>query len=263
MSSILTTYGTNYGNDASTRTSSFGDYNAGMMMNHLPPRTEAEQAAYNTQEFTQRHYAVMEMMPPLLPSGYFTSDTSCYRQNTGMGQLNTMFELKQPSGVNPEILGSRHADVGATASMWSNYRRQLGTVFRDVADGQLERASGTMLELSQWLLTRVVELGLHQDNPSLHEVRLSLWDDFNHGWLALAFQQKELMTSRRNISNPRRLMTKAKIEELGDELVRLCDRLERHGLVDYQYGVWEEQIEAALEECLDVFEDIESRASND
>lgn len=29
---------------------------------------------------------------------------------------------------------------------------------------------------------------------------------------------------------------------MGDELVRLCDGIERHGLVDYQYGVWEEQI---------------------
>jgi hypothetical protein len=42
-------------------------------------------------------------------------------------------------------------------------------------------------------------------------------------------------------------MTKDQIEEMGDELVRLCDGLERHGLVDYQYGVWEEQIEAGMQ----------------
>ena len=29
---------------------------------------------------------------------------------------------------------------------------------------------------------------------------------------------------------------------MGDELVRLCDGLERHGLVNYQIGVWEEEI---------------------
>jgi hypothetical protein len=29
---------------------------------------------------------------------------------------------------------------------------------------------------------------------------------------------------------------------MGKDLVRLCDSIERHGLVDYQYGVWEEQI---------------------
>lgn len=29
---------------------------------------------------------------------------------------------------------------------------------------------------------------------------------------------------------------------MGAEIVRLCDGVERHGLVDYQYGVLEEQI---------------------
>jgi hypothetical protein len=37
-------------------------------------------------------------------------------------------------------------------------------------------------------------------------------------------------------------MSQATVEKLGSELVRLCDGLERHGLVDYQYGVWEDQI---------------------
>ena len=32
------------------------------------------------------------------------------------------------------------------------------------------------------------------------------------------------------------------LKKMGKELVRLCDSIERHGLVDYQYGVWEEQI---------------------
>ena len=32
------------------------------------------------------------------------------------------------------------------------------------------------------------------------------------------------------------------LEEMGKELVRLCDGLEKFGLVDYQLGVWEEQI---------------------
>lgn len=29
---------------------------------------------------------------------------------------------------------------------------------------------------------------------------------------------------------------------MGRELIRLCDGMERHGLVDYQIGVWEEEI---------------------
>lgn len=37
-------------------------------------------------------------------------------------------------------------------------------------------------------------------------------------------------------------ISKEELVKMGKELVRLCDGIERHGLVDYQYGVWEEQI---------------------
>jgi hypothetical protein len=70
-------------------------------------------------------------------------------------------------------------------------------------------------------------------------------------------------------------MSQETIKKLGNELIRLCDGIECHGLVDYQYGVWEDQIESSkenlqirlslfycadnpvlvLEECLDLFED--------
>lgn len=32
------------------------------------------------------------------------------------------------------------------------------------------------------------------------------------------------------------------METMGKELIRLCDTMEKHGLVDYQMGVWEEEI---------------------
>lgn len=61
------------------------------------------------------------------------------------------------------------------------------------------------------------------------------------------------------------------LKKMGKELVRLCDGIERHGLVDYEYGVWEEHIVASelaqperslalltafavIEECLDLYE---------
>lgn len=34
------------------------------------------------------------------------------------------------------------------------------------------------------------------------------------------------------------------VKRMGDELIRLCDGIERHGLVDYQFGVWEDEIES-------------------
>ena len=41
---------------------------------------------------------------------------------------------------------------------------------------------------------------------------------------------------------PQYLLEKEFLERMGRELVRLCDLMERHGLVDYQMGVWEEEI---------------------
>lgn len=41
---------------------------------------------------------------------------------------------------------------------------------------------------------------------------------------------------------PRDILREEFLNRMGSELVRLCDSMERHGLVDYQMGVWEEEI---------------------
>lgn len=37
-----------------------------------------------------------------------------------------------------------------------------------------------------------------------------------------------------------------------EELISLCDQIEQHGLVDYDMGVWEEQIVTLYSQCLDL-----------
>lgn len=54
--------------------------------------------------------------------------------------------------------------------------------------------------------------------------------------------QKDLMEPGRQLQRSQTLVPKEGLEKMGKELVRLCDGIERHGLVDYQYGVWEQQI---------------------
>jgi len=55
-------------------------------------------------------------------------------------------------------------------------------------------------------------------------------------------RQKEMMESGQQLQRPQNLIPQEGLEKMGKELIRLCDGIERHGLVDYQYGVWEEQI---------------------
>jgi hypothetical protein len=73
-----------------------------------------------------------------------------------------------------------------------------------------------------------------------------MWNDFNTCWMAVLQKQKDMTRQMLETGrSPRRrysLMAEPFLEKLGRELVRLCDGMERHGLVDYQMGVWEEEI---------------------
>jgi hypothetical protein len=44
------------------------------------------------------------------------------------------------------------------------------------------------------------------------------------------------------LREPQSIMGPRDLERLSSELVRLCDSVEKHGLVDYQMGVAEEDI---------------------
>ena len=44
------------------------------------------------------------------------------------------------------------------------------------------------------------------------------------------------------LREPQSIMSLRDLERLASELVRLCDSVEKHGLVDYQMGVAEEEI---------------------
>lgn len=110
------------------------------------------------------------------------------------------------------------------------------------------------------LLTDLSPLaGLTSDDQNLHSDRIKLWNDFNHAWLATFQAQKELMDSGRPLGRGQTLITLDGLKKLGDELVRLCDSIERHGLVDYQYGVWEEQITESRSTASGAVEDFPTR----
>lgn len=62
------------------------------------------------------------------------------------------------------------------------------------------------------------------------------WEDFNQAWLALLERQKSLSETETI------RLDQVTLEHLGTKLVEFCDRLELRGLVDYQYGIWEDYI---------------------
>lgn len=80
----------------------------------------------------------------------------------------------------------------------------------------------------------------------MHRDRIKLWEEFNTAWLSALQRQKELniemLDTGQRPHHPQSLMESDQMEGMGKALVRLCDIMEKHGLVDYQMGVWEEEI---------------------
>lgn len=202
------------------------------------------------------------------------ASANVYQQNTPMsyaGNMSSVSAMQQTAASADVSMNDDHEYAeGALEEKWVNYQRQLGTIFQEIVNGSLESASETLLGVSSWLLTQVADLGmyfcffeprdrtksndmaditragLNLDDTSLHADRIKLWNDFNHAWLALGHRQIELMISSQQPSRAQTVMSKSMVKKMGNELIRLCDGIERHGLIDYQYGVWEEQITTGM-----------------
>ena len=88
-------------------------------------------------------------------------------------------------------------------------------------------------------------IGLTRDDEQLHDGRVRLWDEFNRAWLVSLQRQFDLaqrLGSGQTLEQGQSIMDVATLDRLSSELVRLCDSIEKHGLVDYQMGVAEEDI---------------------
>ncbi|KAL4893415.1 hypothetical protein BDV59DRAFT_193228 [Aspergillus ambiguus] len=75
-------------------------------------------------------------------------------------------------------------------------------------------------------------------------MQLRLWNGLNICCLAICQKQKDLTQAsmKANIPLPDTCLSISQIEAFGKELIAICDRIEKHGLVDYEIGVWEEEI---------------------
>lgn len=103
--------------------------------------------------------------------------------------------------------------------------------------------------ISQELLLKLIT-GLVRDDETIHATRLKLWAEFNTCWVSMLQRQKDMSAEMLSVGQrpapPRTLLQYEQMETMGNELIRLCDNMENHGLVDYQLGVWEEDITNCL-----------------
>ncbi|ERT02350.1 hypothetical protein HMPREF1624_00648 [Sporothrix schenckii ATCC 58251] len=152
-------------------------------------------------------------------------------------------------------------DYAETNESYTAYQRTLKDVFKNTKSGALAPASESLLSISDWLLSRVEALGLASDDEDLYEGRVKLWKNFNNAWLGLLEKQKEMMWYGKKLHRSQSLVSFEDLQKMARELVRLCDGIERFGLVDYDYGVWEERIMAILTECVELYRMAEEDAT--
>jgi len=181
---------------------------------------------------------------PDVASTYFGASATHnpYPHPTSLQGPSQTYQRRQySSDATSDNIPAQHPEKPEN-EQWHDYHQQLAAVFQNISKSSLQTASKTLLSISNWLLPRVEALGLTTDNESLHSERVKLWDDFNHAWLALGQKQFDLTKDPEHLPPSARILSYDALQNLGDRIVRHCNALEKHGLVDYQYGVSEERI---------------------
>ncbi|KAI9369485.1 hypothetical protein BJX61DRAFT_536400 [Aspergillus egyptiacus] len=207
------------------------------------------------QYFTPNEPSAAALHSPYLAPGL---SLSAYNQPGPIGRSSatqpfpaTMADMT-PAGAAgqqqpiPQTQPQTLSEALPSAESYRQFRRHLRGIVDHIRAGRLIEASRSLLDISEWLVASARELGILRDDQIPHSDRLKLWNDFNICWLALCQKQKDmtqdlLQTARSRFSHSS-LLTIDAMETLGKELIRLCDQMEQHGLVDYEMGIWEEEI---------------------
>ncbi|KAF1914759.1 hypothetical protein BDU57DRAFT_303691 [Ampelomyces quisqualis] len=188
-----------------------------------------------------------ETLAPAYPAAGMTDQTHA----TGQAGYSQGTYSEQPSTGN-------EFDV-----FYNRYQTELKRTFELVRDGSLAEAAQQLFMLSDWVLHYAETLV--RDDENHYSQRLVLWEEFNTCWLATLQKQKaftqDMVSTGQRPQPPKTLIDYDYLEKMGTQLVKHCDNMEKHGLVDYQMGVWEEEIVAMLTSCLDLLEEIGAGSS--
>ncbi|KAK8079345.1 hypothetical protein PG994_003152 [Apiospora phragmitis] len=239
------------------------------------PHTSVPNTAYNTNQLsplwqpTARRPAVVAASrfqgepadagtAPALPAPAVSSNTQAIDQPSPMTESTELDDQHSVASTSGMPQASEAPDTATApidmAEAYEKYQTTIKEIFTNIQNGVLGSASESLLTVSDWLLSKVVELGLTADNPELHQARVQLWQNFNHAWLALLQKQKDMVGSGMALQRDQTLVSEDGLKEMGKEIVRLCDGIKRHGLVDYDdLGVLAD-LKPVLTECLDFYE---------
>lgn len=179
-------YQNEYAHDA-RQSQNFGAYNPSMMYN--VPQTSAQGAVYDAnQSFQPRQPAGIGMMGAEVASSYFPgestgstgappnmqaqdssgSNASLYQQSPGDQRaiiqsyqtgMPSMGGLAQGTTADQAMDDQDYSGSAEMGEAYEQYQTALREIFTNVQRGSLKTASESLLNVSDWLLTKVIELG--------------------------------------------------------------------------------------------------------
>lgn len=181
-------YQSEYGQDT-RQTQNFSAYNPNLMYN--VSQTGTQNTVYDTsQQFPSRQAAGMQMMPTDVAASYFPSEptntaaaqalqqpaassstSAVYQQSPADQQRAAMLQnypsgmasmsaMSQTSSAPDQVMEEQ--DYSASAEMgeaYEQYQTALKEIFTNIRNGVLVSASESLLTVSDWLLSKVAELG--------------------------------------------------------------------------------------------------------
>ncbi|TVY14717.1 hypothetical protein LARI1_G006872 [Lachnellula arida] len=275
-------YQSGYPQDQRQQQQSFSNYNQDLMYN-VAQQAPQSNVYDSSQQFQSRQPAAMQLLsdvaapyfpneptsvsgPPVLQHHASSGSSAVYQHQQSPENRAPMLQQGYTGAIAmggiPQAAEAMDEDEfqvqgpGMEAA-YTAYQTALKEIFQNIIQGRLAVAAQSLLEVSEWLLGHVGDLGLTVDEVALHTDRIRLWGEFNTAWLAIFQKQKDLLEAGQRNRPPANLMTQEVINKMAKDLIRMCDAVEKHGLVDYQYGVAEERIMMILTECLDLQESIE------
>jgi hypothetical protein len=163
----------------------YANYNADLMYNvaQQGPQTNV----YESQQFQARQPAAMQMLsevpapyfpneatstpaPPVLQHHASSSSSTVYQQlQQSPGDRASLLQQAYPPNIAiggmpqaaPDLMepGNLQAQGRGMEEAYSTYQAALKQIFKNIIDGRLGEASQSLLEVSEWLLGHVQDLG--------------------------------------------------------------------------------------------------------
>ncbi|QIW96165.1 hypothetical protein AMS68_001683 [Peltaster fructicola] len=158
-----------------------------------------------------------------------------------------------------------HLHQSQIEQAFARYQSNIRTIFTLVRNQSLQETAQLLLDASRYLLGSVEVLGLTRDQEGEHDNRINLWDEYNRAWLTTMqcqFDMTQELFAGRSLHASQSTLDHDTLDGLARELLRLCDGIEKHGLVDYQMGVAEDEIIDIILRCLSQLETMSDDADD-